>query len=238
MDSLPYEMIKLIISYVDKNSMIIVSFVCKLYQNILLDIYKHKILNINGIQNNSCSCNMIEIQNDSYIFNICCNKFKLNDIFKKLDISKMYSHNCLNRLCLKLKIDGYYHGSTSGQLLIQNCIVNNISKPEYNKGLLSTNVIKDKMLNISLINKSFDMANFCIAMGALPNVWIECIATREITQNEYLKISDELNYLIINNAINLAYFYLICKEHCKNPIYNVLLKYLEPYVSDNVKQYL
>ncbi len=244
MDSLPYEIQKLIISYVNKNSNIICSFVCKSWKLILKDIYKQKIFNLNGIQNNSCSCNMVDIQNDSYLFDTCCDKYKLTDICKKLIISKIYSRNCLNRIALKI-INSYHlivDKHIVNLILLQNCVINNVSKPDYIKKLLKivfiSNNILDNMLNASLIHSSFDMADFYIAMGGLPNSWIEYISNRSDTENEYVKIVKELEYLIKNNVINLPYYYLTLKKNTNINHYDRLLKHIEPYVSDNIKQYL
>ncbi len=242
MDNLPYEIQKLIISHVNKNSNIICSFVCKSWKLILKDIYKQQIFNLNGIQNNSCSFDMSKIQNDSYLFNICCDKYKLTDICKKLVVSKMYSRNCLNRIAFKI-INAYYliiDKNIVNLILLQNCVINNVSKPNYIKKLLSTvfisNNILDNMLNVSLMKSSFNMADFYIAMGGLPKFWIEYIPNRENSEIEYLKIVKELEYLIKNNAINISYYYLVFKKF-NIPHYNKLLKHMESYISDNIKQY-
>jgi hypothetical protein len=123
-------------------------------------------------------------------------------LLPKLRIYEIYDHDCLNRLGLKM-INEDYRNSYAGELLIRYCQTKNASKLNIIDKLVKIYDYElDGFLWQSLINKCFDISDYCIVNGAKPNLWIFLIKYRNVDY-EYANILDEFQYLLKHNAINL-----------------------------------
>lgn len=168
---LPYEMIMHVFGFVEDK--ISLSMVCKLFDKLLLKMYTSKQLsNIN----------------DSYYLKHIDNKF-LQD-----NIKNIHNHNCLNLIMYKLYPSNKINYDTFVEILYQNCITNNISKPKY---ISKLSKIIPTFIGCSI--KSFDIFNACIqnkSYGILKILLIKNNGIQSSFGYNILKLSDNDNVVM------------------------------------------
>lgn len=209
---LPYEMIMHVFGFVEDK--ISLSMVCKLFDKLLLKMYTSKQLsNIN----------------DSYYLKHLDN---IDNKFIQDNIKNIHNHNCLNLIMYKSYPSKKINYNTLVDILYQNCITNNISKPKY---ISKLSKIIPTFIGCSI--KSFDIFNVCIqnkSYGILKILLIKNNGMQSGFGYNILKLNDNDNdvmdfivglvendvmtYEIILDKIKFSiiqesYYYYIAQKH-------------------------
>lgn len=219
---LPNEIINHIINLSESNDIFIISLVCKRFTNII------------QINNDKSS-------NNSYYIS------KNYQSITTKNINQITSQNCLNIIAHHIINQNIYVFTKITfqylklYLIKQFCITNNKSINKYSKLIFMTDlnpkIVMNKMLKWSLLNDSYDVANFILGFGPKINRWAMFIIKHYLSINDNIKRS--LDYLIKNNAINLSEFYremLLLKS--QSELCYEMGKHIKCHISDVVRYYI
>ncbi len=133
----PFEMELEILKYVEPNSTIIISYVCKRWRDSLSNKYESKILDSFKSYPRKYALDVHSIQNDSYMFNRYCDINDINTILKNIKINDICSKKCLNRLVHKILYSEVVVEIEKIPELIEQYLKANINNPVYLEILLS-----------------------------------------------------------------------------------------------------
>lgn len=199
MDKQPYEILAIIMGFVDDN--IRTSMTCHLFRDVLQKMYKSKqLMNVN----------------DPYVLSRHHKKygFRVYDIIKK-DMDKITNHKCLNFIGDILFANGeqgfVYEWGSIYILLFQNCITNNASRPTYFPKMLTQikhhlyrlDTVYERIILVTLASKSFDV--FVILMQDLGarQIWGTFIfRQRYLNESDINVIIKEMDILMENKVMS------------------------------------
>ncbi len=133
----PFEMELEILKYVEPNSTIIISYVCKRWRKVLSNKYEKILLDSFKYSTKKYKLDVPSIQNDSYMFDRYCDINDINTILKNIKIDNIYSKNCLNRLVHKILYSEVVVEIEKIPELIEQYLKADINNPEYLEILLS-----------------------------------------------------------------------------------------------------
>jgi len=206
--NLPSEMWTHILSYVKDK--IYVEMVCKTFQYLLKKMHMTKKLTIENI-------------NDPYILKVNTEEFKINYI------QKIHNHDCLNLLTYQVYCTNDYEILKQYIFIFlrQNCIKNNISRPDYIHkliNLLNVHYTEQKTIKNILIqtlkSKSYDILmlflEYTKARELYPLAMIECyenemnidVITKEIDLLVERKV---MTYMEIYHGLNSSRHFIFLR---------------------------
>lgn len=233
MEVLPYEIVNVIINFINPNLTFLSSLVCKNWRHLLDNRYSKK-------------TKKLVLFNDSYY--MATIDISLT-VTRKLSryIDKITTHNCLNMLAYNISNKNIYFESKylaqffKISLIKQFCATNNINIIQCTSLIfvneLSPKIIVNRMLKWCLINESYEIADFILCFGPIIYRWVMHILKYNICINSNIKKA--LDYLIKNKVMNLPEFYremLLLKS--SSVLCRDIVKYIKYEINENIRKYI
>jgi hypothetical protein len=219
------------------------SMTCKLFKRLLPEISKHTL-----------------DHNDPYYVKTFYSRHIISTI--EGHIGSITNHNCLNYifeslfdntdeddsfdLGIKCKADLIKSNITTrftDMLLIQNCEVNNVSKPQNIYTLIDRfftliniypNITVKHILNIAFNNDSFDVIMILLTHEKMKKNWKHSAYSRYQKETNIDKWINEINFLVNNHIIALSDIYSDIYNYQYFPVKNDIIAHLAKSLNKNI----